>query len=397
MDQIGIIAEFNPLHTGHAHLIRTVRERYGKEAVITVIMSGSFVQRGEPAFFDKFDRTTFALSCGCDLVFELPTLYALSYASTFAAGAARLAASVGVSTLVCGSEQGSGSLYEKLARRAESQFVQTRLKEALNHRVSYGQALLTALQADDASSAPLLATPNGILAFSYAAAIRKYSLPEKLEVVYRNTARPDIYTSASQLRKICSERKNAEDCLSFIPPPCRTLFSDLIKNGKYINYERYDDAVLLQGRLLTESDLQSLAAFTEGLENRWHKVMKNSTSLTESLKAVKTKRYMYSRLRRMAAYTLLGIEKETATDYLYEAPPYARLLGASCRGREVLNNRRKSGQIPFITKFADADFKAPYKELLRLDAKATDIQHFLFHNPAARNGLADWKTPPVMT
>ena len=128
MDQIGIIAEFNPLHTGHAHLIRTVRERYGKEAVITVIMSGSFVQRGEPAFFDKFDRTTFALSCGCDLVFELPTLYALSYASTFAAGAARLAASVGVSTLVCGSEQGSGSLYEKLARRAESQFVQTRLK-----------------------------------------------------------------------------------------------------------------------------------------------------------------------------------------------------------------------------------------------------------------------------
>ena len=107
MDQIGIIAEFNPLHTGHAHLIRTVRERYGKEAVITVIMSGSFVQRGEPAFFDKFDRTTFALSCGCDLVFELPTLYALSYASTFAAGAARLAASVGVSTLVCGSEQGS--------------------------------------------------------------------------------------------------------------------------------------------------------------------------------------------------------------------------------------------------------------------------------------------------
>lgn len=232
MDQIGIIAEFNPLHTGHAHLIRTVRERYGKEAVITVIMSGSFVQRGEPAFFDKFDRTTFALSCGCDLVFELPTLYALSYASTFAAGAARLAASVGVSTLVCGSEQGSGSLYEKLARQAESQFVQTRLKEALNHRVSYGQALLTALQADDASSAPLLATPNGILAFSYAAAIRKYSLPEKLEVVYRNTARPDIYTSASQLRKICSERKNAEDCLSFIPPSCRTLFSDLIKKRK---------------------------------------------------------------------------------------------------------------------------------------------------------------------
>lgn len=99
----------------------------------------------------------------------------------------------------------------------------------------------------------------------------------------------------------------------------------------------------------------------------------------------------------MAAYTLLGIEKETATDYLYETPPYARLLGASCRGREVLNNRRKSEQIPVITKFADADFKAPYKELLRLDAKATDIQHFLFHNPAARNGLADWKTPPVMT
>ena len=102
--------------------------------------------------------------------------------------------------------------------------------------------------------------------------------------------------------------------------------------------------------MLTESDLQSLAAFTEGLENRWHKVTKNATSLTESLKAVKTKRYMYSRLRRMAAYTLLGVKKEAAAAYLYEAPPYARLLGASCRGREVLNNRRKS-DIPAITKF----------------------------------------------
>ena len=288
-------------------------------------------------------------------------------------------------------------MYEELARRAESQLVQTNLKEALNHRVSYGQALLTALQADDASLGPLLTTPNGMLAFSYAAAIRKYALPEKLEVVYRDTTRTDIYTSASQLRKICSEGKNAEDCLPFIPPSCRPLFSDLIKNGKYINYERYADAVLLQGRLLAESDLQSLAAFTEGLENRWHKVMKNAISLTESLKAVKTKRYMYSRLRRMAAYTLLGIKKETVASYLYEAPPYARLLGASCRGRQMLNNRRKSGQIPVITKFADANFEAPYKELLKLDAKATDIQHFLFHNPATRNGLGDWKTPPVMT
>ena len=115
MKHIGLIAEFNPLHTGHAYILQKTRDRYGSEAVITVIMSGAFVQRGEPALFDKFDRASFALTCGADTVFELPAAYALSHADDFASGAVRLAASLGIDTLVCGSEKGTGPEWRRIS------------------------------------------------------------------------------------------------------------------------------------------------------------------------------------------------------------------------------------------------------------------------------------------
>ena len=87
MEFLAIIAEFNPFHTGHARLIRQVRQAAGPEAAIVIIMSGAFVQRGEPAFFDKWYRAAWAIDGGADVVIELPTVYALSSAAGFAQAA----------------------------------------------------------------------------------------------------------------------------------------------------------------------------------------------------------------------------------------------------------------------------------------------------------------------
>ena len=102
MEAVAIIAEFNPFHTGHAYLIRQVRRLSGTDAAIVVIMSGAFVQRGEPAFFDKWHRAAWAIEGGADAVIELPAVYALSSASGFALGGVTLAARLGCQSLACG-------------------------------------------------------------------------------------------------------------------------------------------------------------------------------------------------------------------------------------------------------------------------------------------------------
>ena len=95
MKSIAIIAEFNPFHTGHAHLISQVRQAAGPDAAIVIIMSGAFVQRGEPAFFDKWHRAVWAIKGGADVVIELPAVYALSSAAGFATGGVTLASRLG--------------------------------------------------------------------------------------------------------------------------------------------------------------------------------------------------------------------------------------------------------------------------------------------------------------
>ena len=115
MEAVAIIAEFNPFHTGHAYLIRQVRRLSGTDAAIVVIMSGAFVQRGEPAFFDKWHRAAWAIEGGADAVIELPAVYALSSASGFALGGVTLAARLGCQSLACGVEAGTAEDFLSLS------------------------------------------------------------------------------------------------------------------------------------------------------------------------------------------------------------------------------------------------------------------------------------------
>ena len=110
-----IIAEYNPFHNGHALNIRRAREITGCENII-IIMSGSFVQRGEPAVFDKFTRTRHALMNGADMVLELPTVYSTGAADVFANGAAFILDKTNITdALFFGSEAGEIPVLEKIA------------------------------------------------------------------------------------------------------------------------------------------------------------------------------------------------------------------------------------------------------------------------------------------
>lgn len=396
MKHIGLIAEFNPLHTGHAYILQKIRDRYGSEAVITVIMSGAFVQRGEPALFDKFDRASFALACGADTVFELPAAYALSHADDFASGAVRLAASLGIDTLVCGSEKGTGPEFMEIVKLWRTEKAQDLITAYTKKHIPYGTAVTTALSELDKQAALLLTTPNALLAFTYAKAVQKHSPSMRLDIVRRHMSDTALYTAGSSIRKAVAAGAPPDGYLPYIPPAIAAAVRERIRNGAYTDYGRYEELVLYRGRTAAPGRLKTVAAFTEGLNNRWHLVMSEASSLTEGLERLKTKRYMYSRLCRMAACTVLEVDRADMNEWLESGPAYGRLLGANKKGRTLLKKFRNGKTPQIITKTADAVLTGAAAKMLALDIRAADIQHLCFHNKEARKGRTDYKQMPVI-
>ena len=397
MESVAIIAEFNPFHTGHAYLIRQVRQLSGPDTAIVVIMSGAFVQRGEPAFFDKWHRAAWAIAGGADAVIELPAVYALSSASGFALGGVALAARLGCQALACGVENGTAGDFLTLARRAdELEAVPETAK-----KVSAGQARTDILMAAAPDEARLLEQPNALLAFEYARAILRQEQALTFLPLPRQGRHGDVrlgapFASASALRQaMAAHQDGASPYISYILESSRPSLQKLLRHGAFTDYGRYGDFVASQNRLLTPDQLRRLPAFTEGLENRWHRAFMESGSCPQALKTIKTRRYAYSRLCRMGAYTLLQPSRDLM-DCSYEAgPQYARLLALNERGATFLKGVK--GQFPVVTKVrSDAASLSPLgQEQLKLDLRASDIQFFCFTKEDQRQGHQDYYHSPL--
>ena len=395
MEAVTIIAEFNPFHTGHAYLIRQVRRLSGTDAAIVVIMSGAFVQRGEPAFFDKWHRAAWAIEGGADAVIELPAVYALSSASGFALGGVTLAARLGCQSLACGVEAGTAEDFLSLARRADT----LEISPETAKKGSAGQARTDALMAAAPDEARLLEQPNALLAFEYALLKQERPLsflPLPRQGRHGDTGLGATFASASALRQAMTDHPGDEKpYISYIVERVRPSLQDQLTLGAFTDYRRYGDFVAGQNRLLTPDQLRCLPAFTEGLENRWHRAFMENGSYAQALKAIKTRRYAYSRLCRMGAYTLLQPSQDLM-DRSYEAgPQYARLLALNGRGAAFLKGVK--GQLPVVTRVrSDAPGLSPLgQEQLKLDLKASDIQSFCFSKEGQRKGHQDYYHSPL--
>lgn len=395
MEAVAIIAEFNPFHTGHAYLIRQVRRLSGTDAAIVVIMSGAFVQRGEPAFFDKWHRAAWAIEGGADAVIELPAVYALSSASGFALGGVTLAARLGCQSLACGVEAGTAEDFLSLARRADT----LEIGPETAKKGSAGQARTDALMAAAPDEARLLEQPNALLAFEYAKALLNQDRPLAFcpfprQGHHGDTELGPAFASATALRQAMRD-SGAAACRPYLPSASLTDVEDQLAQGAFTDDNRYGDFIASQNRLLTPDQLRCLPAFTEGLENRWHRAFMENGSYAQALKAIKTRRYAYSRLCRMGAYTLLQPSRDLM-DRSYEAgPQYARLLALNGRGAAFLKGVK--GQFPVVTRVrSDAPGLSPLgQEQLKLDLKASDIQSFCFAKEDQRKGHQDYYHSPL--
>ena len=396
MKAIGIICEYNPFHNGHAHQLHTLSTNYS-DALRVAIMSGSFVQRGEPAYFSKFDRARWAIYGGADVVIELPTVYSLGSAELFCTGAVRLMKALHIHSISFGSELDDNSILHTAAEFLNTPHGQEAIQQHIKTGVSYGTALRQVIAKHVPKGDFISDAPNSLLGLEYIRAAQRYFSNLVVIPITRQSSHHSStlsqgqdFPSGTALRKALVEGTTID---AYVP---HTIIDDMHKvivHGAYTDYERYNDILHGINRLLSTVELETYGDFTEGIEHRWHKAMQH-VNWTHALEEIKTKRYTYARLRRMAAYTALQITKPILQEAHILGPQYARLLAFNQRGRRWLKNNTPS--IPLIQKWAKtpsmvSDFG---KQLLAIDTKATDLQTYSFKSTLMRTGHEDFRYSP---
>lgn len=385
MHCIGIPAEWNPFHSGHKTMISILKNKFPNAHLIAA-MSGSFVQRGEPAFFDKWTRSKSAILNGIDIVIEFPTLCALQSADYFAENQVLLLSSMGCDSIAFGTESLSQKEIQNTVSYIHTDKFKNKFKNELKNGLSYASALSKALEEYSIYISKELTRPNNILAFRYADAIYKHNLQMKIITINRDMKNP---ISATLLRNKIQYNSLDELDKELIS----TEILQQIKNRNYLSIERYNDICLFKNRLFTTEDLKKSNLFTEGLEYRWYKNTLNET-YTDMLQNIKNKRYLYTRLKRIGASILFTKAGKSSAFSYHPKPLYVRILAAKKDKTFLLNHSK----IPVVTGVAKALKLLPDNavSMLNIDIMATDIQSLCMHNIKARTGKKDFFTAPFI-
>lgn len=393
MKTIGIICEYNPFHNGHAHQLYTLAQEHS-DALRICIMSGSFVQRGEPAIFSKFDRARWAILGGADIVIELPTLYSLGSAQLFGTGAIRMVKALHIDALSFGSETANLDALVDIAKRMDCESTQAVLRTYINEGMSYGSAFRKALDTE------ILNTPNALLGLEYIRAGLNYHPTLKYMPILRisNHHEANItkdFPSGTALRKLITDMATGSNNCNInriVPKTIADDMTNIISNGAYVNYNRYYDIIHSLSRRTSTTKLESFGEFNEGIEHLWCKAAQQPT-WNLAMEHIKSKRYTYARLQRMGAYLALGIQKDVLQNAMQEGPQYARLLAFNNRGRRWLRN---NFEIPLIQKWAKApnELNTLGQTMHQIDTLATDVQALCLHNEVKRMGHMDYTYTP---
>ena len=390
----GIIAEYDPFHTGHARQISAAREALGECAVVCV-MSGNWTQRGSPAIAEKHLRTKLALLGGADLVLELPTVWASSTAESFARGGVSLLDGTGVVTHLCfGSECGDADRLRQVAACLDSPTYRAGLRRFLDEGMSFAacrQAVVRGLLGEELAS--LLSAPNNNLGVEYLRALNALGSQITPMTVRRHGAlhgeEPrDGFASGTFLRALLREGRWDEATPYLLPGE-----EALLSASPLADFRRAERAVLARLRTMTAEDWAALpdSGEAEGLPERLAQAGQSCTSLEEFFALAKTRRYPRARLDRLVLWAFLGL---TAAD-IPEAPPYLRVLGFNERGREVLRETKDKATLPILTKPAHArDLNETGRRLFELEARCTDLYGLCL--PEIPPGGAEWLRGPEM-
>lgn len=379
MKACGIVAEYNPLHTGHVYQMNKARQISQADCII-VVMSGNFVQRGEPAVIDKYARTRAALKAGADIVIELPVYYALSSAENFARGAVLTLNEMKAASICFGAETDNADRLAKISHAiiSESPEYKAILNKALAEGLSYPAARQTALLEYLPECKDIISGSNNILAIEYIKAILGNNLNMTYYPVLREGAGYNDDTDNAEFASAFGIRKmlmsDEHDRLKTYLTP---VMYEEISNSKncplfpddFSNIFNHKMLFLKQQCNINHTDFaEKLAEYediTAELANRFAAAFTGRNNIAEFAMKVKSKNIVYSRICRCIMHIILEIRK-SMSDF-YNNIPYIRLLGFNKTGQLYLGSIKKELDVPFITKAAD------YKNELSFDLACSDI------------------------
>jgi len=351
---IGIIAEYNPFHSGHAAHFRLAVEACGERPIVCAV-SGDFVQRGAPAVCRRHVRAAQAVKAGADLVLELPLPWAVAGAETFARGGVELLAATGIVDSLCfGSESADTAELEKTADILLSQEFSAALQEQLGMGDGFAAARQRAAEQLGVRKG-LLNCPNDILGVEYIKAIKQGGYEIKPFAVKRLGAGHDCapeggYASAGFVRELL-EKGEFDRAAQYLPCGGENgIFAELEAGRAPVREEDMSHAALAVLRQLKAEDIACLPDVSEGLENRLYRALRENGSLAAAVQAAGSRRYPTARIRRILMSGYLGITADMARRQV----PYIRVLAFSGRGRELLRQMKTSASLEVITKPADA-------------------------------------------
>ncbi len=390
MRVLGIVVEYNPLHDGHMYHLRSAIDLVKPDFTIAV-MSGNFVQRGEPAIVEKFARAEMALRAGVDVVFELPTIYAIQDASGFSTGAiGTLNATNVVDDLVFGSESNNIQNIEKIASLIfeESEGFKNALKENLKAGLSFPNARRLAVSKMIDEKSEEMRYSNNILGIEYVVALKKLGSKIKPHTIKRigsnyNDENMSPIPSATAIRKAIFDGKKIEGLPDFSLEILQREFA----NGKGpVFFEDFFDLLRAKIILLGREGLEKLYGFNEGISERFFEGACRAKDSSTFLQIVKTKRFTFTRIKRRMMYGIFEIDKEFVSRSNELGPQYLRLLGFRKNSRQILRSISDRSSVPLISNLSE--FKSAIRkrnvdialaqEQLNFDLKASNLYMLKF-------------------
>lgn len=362
---VGVIAEYNPFHRGHAHQLSQARTLSQADYVVAV-MSGCFVQRGDAALLSPAVRAEMALKNGADAVLLLPSLWSVRDAEHFALGGVSLLHDIGCHAISFGAETADGAalLAAAQALEAPADALQSITRQQLSGGLPYPAAISAAMEAFSPHLSLLLSSPNNTLGICYLRAMLRFGSQMAVFPVprvgdYHATSLSDGFSSATAVRRAILQ---GDWCAAYdaMPQTAATLLQQEARTGALHRPEALDTALMARLRLMSDADYAALPDLSEGIENRLHRAAETALSREALLQSAKTRRYPYARLSRLATHALLGYTQALLDDTV--TPPAAFLLGFR-KGCEPLISQLSQGRIPLISSISQTDRTAPWLAL----------------------------------
>lgn len=384
MKATGIVVEYNPFHNGHKYHLQKAKE-LNPDNIIIAVMSGDFVQRGEPSIVDKWTKTKMALANGVDMVVELPVFYSSQSAEIFAKGAIGILEELKCNTVVFGSESGEIDELKRISTLQESEEFKIRLKERLKEGNSYPTAHSLTMKEILGESE---LNSNDILGLEYIKAIKYWGssiIPMTLKrekVGYHDTNIVGDFASATKIREHL--RKNSE-IKNIVTKESYKILKE------YSNYIYMDDfyPIIRYELIKNSNNLSNIQDMETGFENRLYEGAIKSTNYAEFFKAISNRRYTTGRVQRVLTHTLLELTT-SVTDEVKKSIPYVKILGFNPNGRKYLNHLKKFENSKIITSYKKMNelFSPEICSLIEFNEKSSKIYRLI-------NNYKDYKSPII--